>query len=208
MKVLKNVLTLTFVCIVSFSCYAQADSNKVTRNTLVGAIRKIQADSIQIDSLAAIEVSSAINDTLSCNSKTTSIVIYVSNTDLDNDKPYSLTFTKNGILLEVFSEGLVVYRGAFEYKGTSYKKLLSRINMQQIVRVAPYGKESKGARSITFSAYRNDECIFTANDNAGVLNVKGNFYPLISYMECLVPDLQKIIDNCEDATIDNDKRSK
>ena len=169
---------------------------------------KIQADSIQIDSLAAIEVSSAINDTLSCNSKTTSIVIYVSNTDLDNDKPYSLTFTKNGILLEVFSEGLVVYRGAFEYKGTSYKKLLSRINMQQIVRVAPYGKESKGARSITFSAYRNDECIFTANDNAGVLNVKGNFYPLISYMECLVPDLQKIIDNCEDATIDNDKRSK
>lgn len=206
MRVLKDVITLTFVCIVSSSCYAQADSNKVTRNTLVGAIRKIQADSVQIDSTPAIEASGAISDTLSCNSKTTSIVIYVCNTSLDNDKPYSMTFTKSGIILEVFSEGLVVYRGTFEYKGTSYKKLLSRINMQQLVRVVPYGKESKNARSITFSAYQNKECFFTANDNAGVLNVKGNFYPLISYMECLVPDLQKIIDNCEDATIDNDKK--
>ena len=205
MKKLKIVFAITFICLVSFTCYAQADSNKVSRNTLVGAIRKIQADSVHIDTTASNPSADMSSDTLTCNSKTTSVVIYVSNTSKDNDKPYSLTFTKNGILLEVFSEGLVVYRGTFEYKGTTYKKLLSRINMQQLVRVAPYGKESKEANTITFSAYRNDNCFFTANDNAGVMNVKGNFHPLITYMECLVPDLQKIIDESETATLDNDR---
>lgn len=205
MKELKFLLALTFFCLAGLSCYAQADSNKVTRNTLVDAIRKIQADSVQMDTIISSISDSVISDTLKCNSKTTRIVIFVFNNNIQHDKPYSITFTKDEILLEVYSEGLVVYRGSFVYKGTSYKKLLSRINMQQLVRVAPYGKESSNARTITFGAYRNDECIFTANDNAGVLNVKGNFYPLISYMECLVPDLQKIIDNCEDATLDNDR---
>ena len=205
MNALKIVLTIASVCLISSSCFAQADSNKVTRNTLVGAIRKIQADSVQMDIILSSISDSVISDTLKCNSKTTRIVIFVFNNNIQHDKPYSITFTKDEILLEVYSEGLVVYRGSFEYKGTSYKKLLSRINMQQLVRVAPYGKESSNARTITFGAYRNDECFFTANDNAGVMNVKGNFYPLISYMECLIPDLQKIIDNCEDATIDNDR---
>lgn len=209
MKDLKFAVILAFVCLVSFSCYAQADSNKVTRNTLVGAIRKIQADSVQIDTTASILPTSTLSDTLKCNSKTTtSVVIYVCNTSKDNDKPYSLTFTKDGIKLEVYSEGLVVYRSTSEYKGTTYKELLSRISMQQLVRVAPYGKESKGAKTITFSAYHNEDCFFTANDNAGVMNVKGNFHPLVTYMECLVPDLQKIIDESETATLDNDREVK
>lgn len=202
---LKLLVSMTFIVFNASMCLAQADSNKVTRNTLVGAIRKIQADSVHIDTTASNLPAGVSSDTLTCNSKTTSIVIYVCNTTNDNDKPYSLTFTKNGILLEVFSEGLVVYRGTFEYKGTTYKQLLSRINMQQLVRVAPYGKELKDAKTITFSAYRNDSCFFTANDNAGVMNVKGNFHPLITYMECLVPDLQKIIDKSETATLDNER---
>lgn len=204
MNAIKKLITLTVLCLLSYSCFAQVDSNKVTRNTLVGAIRKIQADSIRIDTTAVINVSDSFSDTLSCNSKTTSVVVYVSNSSLELDKPYALTFSKNGILLEVFSEGLVVYRGSFEYQGTTYKKLLSRINLQQLVRVAPYGKQTKGARSITFSAYRDDKCFFTANDKAGVLNVKGNFYPLINYLECLVPDLQQIISKSESATLDAD----
>lgn len=209
MKEFKFAFVFAFVCLVSFSCYGQADSNKVTRNTLVGAIRKIQADSVQIDTTAVCLTTSASSDTLKCNIKTTtSVVIYVCNTSKDNDKPYSLTFSKDGINLEVYSEGLVVYRSTIGYKGTTYKELLSRISLQQLVRVAPYGKESKGAKIITFSAYHNEDCFFTANDNAGVMNVKGNFHPLVTYMECLVPDLQKIIDESETATLDNDRGTK
>lgn len=204
----KKLIALVCACLMVYPCLAQTDSNKVTRNTLVGAIRKIQSDSVQQNTSMPILMDSIVCDTLKCSSKTTRIVIFVFNNNVQNDKPYSITFTKDEILLEVYSEGLVVYRGTFEYKGTTYKKLLSRINMQQLVRVAPYGKELKNARTVSFGAYYNDNCFFSANDNAGVMNVKGNFHPLVTYMECLVPDLQKIIDESETATLDNDREVK
>lgn len=208
MKIIKFILPLAVLYLMSVSCFAQADSNRVTRNTLVNAIRKIQSDSVKIDTSLVPPAEYRISDTLKCDVKTTSLVIYVSNSSLPDDKPYSLTYTKDGIILEVFSEGMVVYRGTFGYGKTSYKKLLSRINLQQLICVCPYGDEVVGSGSITFSTYRGSKCFFTAYDNDGILNVKGNFHPLVTYMKGLVPDLNKIIEDCETASDDNDKTIK
>lgn len=210
MKKLRLFLALALFCVVSSTCMAQDsitnNNNRIGRNTLIGTIRKIQTDSIKIDTTLSFELGNYLSDTLKCSNKATSVIVYVCNPSLQDDKPYSLTFTQNGILLEVFSQGLVVYRSSFEYNGITFQKVLSTIDLQQIVRVSPYGEKNTEAKSITFSVYYNEECFFTANDNSGILNVKGNFHPLVNYMESLVPDLQKIIENCDNATIDNDKK--
>lgn len=209
MKKLTVLFALALFCIASSTCMAQdsiTNNNRIRRNTLIGTIRKIQTDSIKIDTTLSFELGNYLSDTLKCSNKATSVIVYVCNPSLHDDKPYSLTFTQNGILLEVFSQGLVVYRSSFEYNGITFQKILSTIDLQQIVRVSPYGEKNTEAKSITFSVYYNEECFFTANDNSGILNVKGNFHPLVNYMESLVPDLQKIIEKCDNATIDNDKK--
>lgn len=211
MKKLTVLFALALFCIVSSTCIAQdtiTNNNRIRRNTLIGTIRKIQTDSIKVDSTLSLGFEVFHQDTLKCNGKATSIVIYICNPSIQNDKPYSLTFTQTGVLLEVFSQGLVVYRSSFEYNDITFQKILSIVDLQQIVRVSPFGEKNPEARSITFSAYYNEGCFFTANDNSGIMNVKGNFHPLVNYMESLIPDLQEIIDNYENAIIDNDKERR
>lgn len=205
MRIVKVLIVTAVLCVLFIDCMAQADSNKVTRNTLVSAIRKIQADSARTDTTSLVVVDSIQSDTLKCNDKTTSVVIYVHNPSIQHDKPYTITFSNDGIRLEVFSEGLVVYRGVFKYTVTTFEKLLDIISLQQLVKVSPYGESLDGAACITFKVFQQEQCYFMVEDSSGVLNFKGNFVPLIEYLKLLVPDLQVIIDNCEDAPLDNGK---
>ena len=108
------------------------------------------------------------------------------------------------MLLEIYHEGIVVFRKTYEYDGITCQKLLSVINLQQLVSSVPYGKMASGKSSTTLSIYQNEICCFTANDNMGILNVKGSFEPLIQYLQNLIPDLQSIIEKCEEGTPNTD----
>lgn len=220
MKATKLILIMALLCTLSIDGFSQADSTKVSRITLLNAIRKIQADSVRIDTTHAITVNTdsvtdtvatvvtnvtstiperlvLVKDTLVCNAQTTSFVIFVYNPFAQYDKPYAITYTKDGMLLEVYCEDIVICRKKFEYDGITFKKLINLVNMQQLVSVLPHGKIVSGADCTTFSVYQNGLCYFIANDNSGVLNVKGSFEPLILYMKNLIPNLQTIIENCE-----------
>lgn len=211
MKIIKLLLVMAVICTLSMDCFAQADSNKVTRTTLVGAIRKVQADSVKLDTVQAVaevvaeEATGLSKDTLKCNKHTTSIVLFTYNPYDEHDKPYSITFSKDSMKLEVYCDGVVVYRNNFGYDGITYQKLLAIINLQQLVSVVPYGTLVSGSSCTTMSVYQNGLCCFTASDNSGVLNVKGSFEPLVQYMQKLIPNLHTIIDKCEEMTPNSDK---
>lgn len=188
-----GIVFFTLVFISTSACHAQTVNNKLKRNTVISAIRKIQKDSVKVNTPHR---DAAQSDTLRCDKNTTSIVIFECNASIATDKPYTLTFTEDGISLEVFSDGLTIYRNTYNYLSITFTQLKKKINLQRLIRVKPYGEMLCGASSITFSAYKGDNCYFTADDSGGELNVKGKFRELISYMKGLVPDLKTIVDKC------------
>lgn len=186
-KILSIGVMFVLSYVMSITSLAQ---NKLTRNQILNAVRTHQqsGDSVQV----------MVGDSVICDSTTTKVTMDVLNDSIANNYSYRLTFTKDGIELDVYNKKNYLYRSIFEYTYMSYGELKAKINKGNLRKVDSYDDTTQTKENNILRLYKGNKVYVSIESYNGRTNVTGNFHKLIKEIKNFVPDISSAFSICEE----------
>lgn len=177
------------ICAISMSNVIVAQ-NKLSRNQILNAVREHQHNT----DFSHI----AVGDSVLCDSATTKITLDIKNDSIAHNYPYRLIFTKENIEVDIYNEGLNMYRSTFEYDDLSYDKLKIMVNECNLKKIDSHDDTILNKENYILSLYQGNKIYMSIERYNGRTNVTTGFYDLVSEIKKLVPDISSVISVCED----------
>lgn len=184
----KIILALLPVFCFSMSLYGQG---KLTRNQVLDAIRNHQQHS---DTITVADT-----DTIKCDSRTTSIELYVSNDSCAMGYSYLVSCSNDGVELTIYDQDNVIYRSIYDYSGDSYSDLKTKINKLPIVKISSEKDDEYLGIDKIIRFYRGESIHESIESYSGRTNANKEFHTCSSLIKSFVPEIKEILFNLESA---------
>lgn len=160
-------------------------NNRLPRKAIIGAMNNALRDT----------TGSAVKPFV-CKANTKAITIEVTNTSLQEERPYLITADSLGITLEIFRGNEHVFNEFYQYRGSNFAKIIAKVKSAKLKKVKPHGESIDGGNTTVLSFLNPKGAYFSLSDNSGVMNYDGDFDGVITEITRQIPNFQAII--CKD----------
>lgn len=187
MKLFKftSIIIVVFVASMLATETVAQVNNRLPRKAIIGAMNNALRDT----------TGSAVKPFV-CKANTKAITIEVTNTSLQEERPYLITADSLGITLEIFRGNEHVFNEFYQYRGSNFAKIIAKVKSAKLKKVKPHGESIDGGNTTVLSFLNPKGAYFSLSDNSGVMNYDGDFDGVITEITKQIPNFQAII--CKD----------
>lgn len=187
MKLIKfiSIIFVAFIASMLATETTAQVNNRLPRKAIIGAMNNALRDT----------TGSSVKPFV-CKANTKAITIEVTNTSLQEERPYLITADSLGITLEIFRGNEHVFNEFYQYRGSNFAKIMAKVKSAKLKKVKPHGESIDGGNTTVLSFLNPKGAYFSLSDKSGVMNYDGDFDGVITEITRQIPNFQAII--CKD----------
>lgn len=187
MKLIKyiSIIFVSFIASMLATETTAQVNNRLPRKAIIGAMNNALRDT----------TGSSVKPFV-CKANTKAITIEVTNTSLQEERPYLITADSLGITLEIFRGNEHVFNEFYQYRGSNFTKIMAKVKSAKLKKVKPHGESIDGGNTTVLSFLNPKGAYFSLSDKSGVMNYDGDFDGVITEITRQIPNFQAII--CKD----------